>query len=113
MSDFEDLFQQFGGFLVKQVGKVATHDGGLDDFRYNVLPAEPSIRLIKIVEVKNSQIFISLTTFSLKEAPLYHALSYSWGMPFGLPNFEVPEAKRGRGTYFETLYGGKPHLRIT
>jgi hypothetical protein len=66
----------FGAFLWRQLDKVVTHKPGIENFRYEVLPQAPTIRLLlKILDNEDdTRISCSLETFLLDKAPPYHAL---------------------------------------
>lgn len=61
---------------------MAPHEKTPDRYKYEILPVHPAtIRLLKVFPSARSPITCSLQSFTLSEAPCFHALSYTWGDP--------------------------------
>ncbi|KAI1351609.1 HET-domain-containing protein [Xylaria sp. FL0043] len=50
-------------------------------YEYQPLPADSSIRLLRILPSAGNTITCSIKVFDISEAPCYYALSYTWGDP--------------------------------
>lgn len=57
---------------------------------YEALPGSDWIRLLKLLPGKGR--FDALEVHQLERAPLFAALSYTWGCPFADPNHELEDA---------------------
>lgn len=84
-------------------------NGDIEKYKYDKLPADtPSIRLLKM-EPGGPRLRYSLKIFPLDEAPPFHALSYTWGDPFSLPNHEISSVKTTLASPFQQeKYKGFP-----
>jgi hypothetical protein len=55
----------------------------LPQYEYTSLPTKSAIRLLELKAVEKNELIYSLATFDLyNEAPLFDALSYTWGNPY-------------------------------
>jgi hypothetical protein len=63
----------------------------LPEFLYEPLLSTTSIRLLNL-QLVNRDDYGQLDTYPLDKAPLFVALSYTWGCPFSSPNYELDDA---------------------
>jgi hypothetical protein len=99
------------GLKIWEKGESSQSD--LENFQYDKLPATPSIRLLRMESEGGRRLVCSLETFRLDEAPQYHALSYTWGDPFSLPNHEISSMTMTIASPFQQQkYRGSPHKVI-
>ncbi|KIW84644.1 hypothetical protein Z517_00032 [Fonsecaea pedrosoi CBS 271.37] len=71
-------------------------------YQYQPLPSPTSIRLLEVHSASPSpesgaSIGVSLRTFSVDDAPPFHALSYTWGYPL------IPESRPSRSSNWRRL----------
>lgn len=67
-----------------------------DLYEYEPLPTPTSIRLIKVEgKDQDGTVHVRLKTIDLKDAPWYHAVSYTWGNP----HTELPHVQATHETY--------------
>ncbi|KAK5652709.1 hypothetical protein OQA88_10303 [Cercophora sp. LCS_1] len=76
------------------------------NYQYDPLPSATSLRLLSFNDDDSNQISCTLETFELANAPPYQALSYCWGSPFDVPNFELPDLFIGTSGPIATSYRG-------
>jgi hypothetical protein len=62
----------------------------LPEFSYDPLPSTTSIRLLNLWPVSQDD-YGQLDIYPLDKAPLFTALSYTWGCPFSDPNYELDD----------------------
>jgi hypothetical protein len=94
----------------KNISQWVDNDKTLEDFTYDEMNSSRSIRLLKVEDRDGPRLVCTLATFRLTNAPPYHALSYTWGDPFGLPNLEREAGiAQVAATLQQENYTGAPH----